>query len=375
MNAIIDSLYMLPLHHFRSYLEYEKDWALVNENDLWIVYEDSDAIELAIPKNRLASDYQLNIDHALKTLSFAQDKEPVAVADDILSYNLDILGAILDESDNATSISMRSADAYFAELKQLLIFSASSEEKREPFFKTALQKARKVLDHFQFGHTVRSSFGYRIESKIMADTHTQYSLFADKPEPIIPYERKVMERIYKGLAATDRAVNTGDITLLTEGFDSGLNANMCTALLNMAGDRRDQIEYSFKWSKKIDVPEEMSATTKIVVKRDHLEFLEEASEYLYYQDPEHTDVIGLVNDLSIKNSREEDEIGAGAITIERLSPEGRTQKVHTVVHGISHLNAIDAYKTRSTVGVKGNLVYKKSKWRLINPEELRILST
>lgn len=374
MTEIAHRLYTLPLHHFKSYLELEK-WNLVNENDRWIVYEDDDAIELAIPKKRQASDFTMYVDHMLKILSFAQDKETDTVADDILTFDLDVFGTILDDSEGAKSISMRSADAYFAELKQLLIFSASSEEKREPFFKTALQKARKVLDHFQFGHTVQGSFGYRIESKLMADSHVQYDMFSDAPEPIVPRERKVMERIYKGLVATDRAVNTSDLSLLTEGFDSGLNANMCTALLNMAGERRDPIEYSFKWSRKIVVPEEMSATPKIVIKRDHLEYLEKASEYLYYQDPEHTDVIGLVNDLSIKNSTGENEIGTGAITIERLSPEGCTQKVHTVVDGISHLNAIEAYKTRSTVGVKGNLVYKKSKWRLVNPKELRILST
>jgi len=374
MSKIAHRLYTLPLHHFKSYLDLEK-WNLVNENDRWIVYEDDDAIELAIPKKRQASDFTTYVDHMLKILSFAQDKEPDTVADDILTFDLDVFGTILDDSEVAKSISMRSADAYFAELKQLLIFSASSEEKRKPFFKTALQKARKVLDHFQFGHTVQSSFGYRIESKIKAGSHVQYDMFSDEPKPIVPHERKVMERIYNGLIATDRAVNTGDLSLLTKGFDSGLDANMCTAFLNMAGDRRDPIEYSCKWSRKIDVPEEMSATPKIVVKRDHLKYLEEASEYLYYQDPEHTDIIGLVNDLSIKKSSDSSEIGTGAITIERLTPEGRTQKVHTVVVGTSHLNAIDAYKARSTVGVKGNLVYKQSKWRLINPEELRILST
>ena len=374
MSEPANRLYTLPLHHFKSYLDLEK-WNLVNENERWIVYEDDDAIELAIPKKRKASDFTMYVDHMLKILSFAQDKEPNIVADDILTFDLDVMGTIFDNSEGAKSISMRSADAYFSELKQLLMYSASSEEKREPCFKTALQKARKVLDHFQFGHTVQGSFGYRIESKIKADSLFQYVMFADDPEPIIPHERKVMQRIYNGLAATNRAVDTGDLSLLTEGFDSGFNANMCTALLNMAGDRREPIEYSFKWSRKIDVPDEMAGTPKIVVKRDHLEYLEEASEYLYFQHPEHTDIIGLVNDLSIKNSPNSGEIGTGAITIERLTPEGRTQKVHTVVDGTSHLNAIDAYKARSTVGIKGNLVYKQSKWRLTNPEELRIVST
>ena len=41
MSDFLDVLYTLPLHQFKSYLEFEK-WTLVNENDRWIVFEDSD---------------------------------------------------------------------------------------------------------------------------------------------------------------------------------------------------------------------------------------------------------------------------------------------------------------------------------------------
>ena len=372
MSVFFDVLYTLPLHHYKSYLELE-DWTLVNENDRWVVFEDSNAIELAIPKNRRASDYHMYIDHVLKTLSFSQDIEPEIVAEDILSYDLDIFGAILDDSDGATSISMRSADVYFAELKQLLMYSASSEEKREPFFKTALQKARKVLDHFQFGHTVRGSFGYRIESKIKADNHVQYDMFANEPEPIIPHERKVMERIYKGLAATDKAVNMGDMSILTEGYTTGLNANMCTAILNLAGDKSDPIEYSFKWSKKISVQQELAATPKIKISRDHLEYLEAASEQLYRQNPACVSIEGLVTDLSSKGDPESEEMDGRSITIQRLTPEGRSQRVNVVLDRDAYLAAIKAHRDWKTVGVQGYLEYKSSKWHLTNPDGFKIL--
>lgn len=372
MSETKDLLYTLPLNRFKSYLELE-DWNLVNENDRWIVFEDDDAIELAIPKNPMASDYHVYIDHVLKTLSFVQDKEPAAVADDILSYDLDIFGATLDDSADATSISMRSADAYFAELKQLLVYSASSEEKREPFFRRALQNARKVLDHFQFGHTVRGSFGYKIESKIKAANHVQYDMFADSPEPIIPHERKVMERIYKGLAATDKAVNMGDISILTEGYITGFNANMCTALLNMSGDRRDPIEYSFKWSKKIDVPEEMSTTPKIVVKRDHLEYLDEASEYLYRQDPMCVTLQGNVTNVGAKDDPRRADLEGRTIILRSNTLEGRSQRVHIVLDREEYLEASKAHIDWKTVEVRGYLEYKNSKWRLTNPEGFKIL--
>ncbi len=373
MKENIDLLYTVPLYRFKTYLELE-NWTLVNENDRWIVFEDDGAMELAIPKNPKASDYRVYIDHVLKTLSFAQDKEPEAVADDILSYDLDVFGATLDNSEGATSISMRSADVYFAELKQLLIYSASSEEKKEPFFRVVPPKARKMLDHFQFGHTVRGSFGYRIESKIKAGNHVQYQMFADKPKPIVPSERRVLERIYKGLNATDKAVNKADVSFLTEGYATGLNANMCTAILNLAGDDKRSIKYSFKWSKKIPASGDLEAISRIEINKDHLEILTEASEYLYLQDPEYIDIVGIVTDLSHKNSSDRNELGFGAITIQRLMPQGRSQKIHVIVDQHAHLKAIEAYKNARTVGVRGYLEYKSSKWRLTDPVQFRIIT-
>ena len=103
MSEVASRLYTLPLHQFRAYLEFE-NWTHVNENDRWILYEDIDAIELAIPKKRHASDFRMYVDHALKILSFAQDKEPDAVVDDIMTFDLDVFGAILDDSESAASI-------------------------------------------------------------------------------------------------------------------------------------------------------------------------------------------------------------------------------------------------------------------------------
>ena len=237
----------------------------------------------------------------------------------------------------------------------------------------ALKKARNVLDHFQFGHTVRGSFGYRIESKIKADSLVQYDMFADEPEPIIPYERKVMERIYKGLSATDKAVNTDDISLLTEGYFTGLNANMCTAILNLAGDRNDPIEYNFKWSKKISVSDELAAVPKIKINRDHLEILKSASEQLYSQSPECVSIEGLVTDLTSKGDPEREELDGRSITIQRLTPEGRSQRVSVMLDRDAYLSAIKAHREWKTIGIQGYLEYRNSKWRLTNPEGFRIL--
>ncbi len=371
MKENTDLLYSLPLYHFKSYLELE-NWTLVNENNRWVVFEDNDAIELAIPKNSRASDYRMYIDHLLKTLSYVQDKEPTVVADDILYFDLDILGALLDDSPDATSISLRSADAHFAELKQLILYSASSEERPEPFIRRVPRKAKNMLDHFKFGHTFRGSFGYRIESRFKGDSHTQLNMFEDDPEPIVPDERKVLQRIYRGLTATSEAVTKDDMTIISDGYTTGLNANMCTAIMNMSGGRRDPIEYSFKWSKKLTPSEELATIPKIRIDIAHLELLESASEHLFRQDPEHTSIVGYVTDLSHRDEPESDELGAGAITIQRVTRDGRSQKVHVVVGAQAHLSAIEAYKDGRTVGVSGYLEYKSSRWRLTDPDGFRI---
>ena len=183
MSNESQKLCKLPLHHIRSYLELE-EWSLVNENARWLVYENKNSAEIALPKNTKAPDYHVYVGHILKKLSRTQDKDPESVADDILSYDLDIFGVIVDRTEYISSIPMRNATVVFSELRQLISYSATSDLKAEPYFKNIPEKARKMLDHFQFGHTVRGSFGYRIESKIKIEPLVQLKLFDQEPETV-----------------------------------------------------------------------------------------------------------------------------------------------------------------------------------------------
>ena len=148
---------------------------------------------------------------------------------------------------------------------------------------------------------------------------------------------------------------------------------MCTAILNLAGDKSDPIEYSFKWSKKIKVSDELAATPKIKINRDHLDYLETASEELYRQNPACVNIEGLVTDLSSKYDPESEEIGGRLITIQRLTQEGGSQRVNVILDRNAYLAAIEAHRDWKTVGVTGFLEYKSSKWRLTNPRGFKIL--
>lgn len=373
MKETKDLLYSLPLHHFKSYFELS-NWTLVNENDRWIVYEDKDAIELAIPKNRQASDYGFNLNHFLKTLSFALDKEPEIVAEDILSFNLNVFVAAFEHATDITSITIRHADTVLTELRRLFTYAVSSEIDAKPYFRAAPSKANVYLDSFHFGHTIKGSFGYRIESKIRYASRKQLTYLDEKAKIVSQLEQKAMERVIKGLATTDQAARSGDVSVLVEGYTDGLNGNMCTALLNLYEETRDEIEYSIKWAKRVTLPDDLREFRRVSIGHDHIYYLEEASEHLYRQDPQHTDIVGYVTDLSHRNGPDRHELGAGAITIQRLTPEGRSQKVYVEVDKQAHSEAVEAYRTSRAVGVKGKLGYGRSKWRLSNPEHFRIIT-
>ncbi len=372
MSINQELVYKLPLHHIRSYLQLE-NWSIVNENERWLVFEDDGSIEIAIPKNTRAPDYHVYIDNAVRKLSSLMDKDSDAVADDILSFDLDVFSVTVDHAMDTSSIRLKHANTIVSELKRLFTFAASSAIEAKPYFRDAPQKAKDLLDHFRFGHTVRGSYGCRIECKIKTNQLTQFTLFGDGPEPVRPLERETMERIVKGLAATDKAAESGNVSLLMEGYDEGLNANMCTAILNLYDETQNSVDYSIKWSKKVKVPSDLRNVSKITISRSHLEYLEKASEHLYRQDPKHISIVGYVTDLS-QMGPDRDVLGDGAITIQRLTPEGRTQKVHVVVDEESHSKAVDAYRESKTVGVDGFLEYKSQKWRLMNPEKFRIVS-
>ena len=361
MSEAKDLLYTVPLYCFQAYLERE-DWTLVNENDHWLVFEDNDDVELAIPKNSHASDYPMYIDHVIKTLTFVTNKTPDSVANDILRHDRDIFDTRFTESVDLTSISLRSAFKIIAGLRQLFICATDSEKREsKPFYHRTGTNPGRVFDGVRFGHTFAGSFGYSVESPV----NTQTDMFES------PLQRRVMERIMRGLATTANAVELQDEQPLVDGYETGFSANMCDAILGMTSDYDETIEYSIRWSKKRPASADVQPIQSVSIQRDHFEILEMASTRLKEVQPEFVTVEGHIVSLSSPTDPQSDDHVDRRATVVWYLEEQQSRRVAVALSKKDYLDAIEAHKQGRLVSVKGHILGTKR--QLTEPRDFTII--
>lgn len=379
MNA---SVYDLPLGHITSYLESE-GWELVSDNERWYVFEgcediEGDPFEIVLPKNINAPDYRTYVQHTVNILSSLTDKAPQTIADNILLYDRDVLTVRLTENvDVTSSIPIHLASKQIPQFKQLIAFAASSEQNARPYFRQPLSLAKEMTKHYRFGRLLAASFGYRIESPVGNKKHFQkphqMDLF-EEDEVILPLSRRVMERIIRGLIATEKAVEQQNAQPLIDGYAEGFNANMCDAILRISDFQREPIEYGIKWSNKIIASDNMKNASNIHIRRRHFEYLETASEQLKILKPKFRTIHGLVIGLSSSGDPLSEDIIDRTVLVKWDPPgRGRPRKIRINLAKDDYVKAHRAHLAWDTISVNGIMQRKGSQWQLSEPREFRIL--
>lgn len=143
------------------------------------------------------------------------------------------------------------------------------------------------------------------------ETITNDMLFYDRDILIV----RVVERIARGLAATEKAVNLQDVQPLIDGYAEGFNANMCAAILKMLDEQKEPIEYSIKWSHKIEVSDDVRNINNIPIQQRHFEYLETASKKLKELEPESKTIEGLVIGLSSSGDPLSEDVAERSILV------------------------------------------------------------
>jgi hypothetical protein len=136
-------------------------------------------------------------------------------------------------------------------LRDFMGYAAYTELAPQPFFDKAGSVSSQFTKHCRFGHTFRGSFGVTVECPVSVTP----VLPMEGIEPIVPFERKVIERVASGLATLRSAIDRDTLDPLVAGYKKGFSANMCRALAEVyqkAEGRR--IEYDLSWSPELSSP-------------------------------------------------------------------------------------------------------------------------
>ncbi|MDM8526783.1 hypothetical protein QUF58_01115 [Anaerolineales bacterium HSG24] len=371
----------------KNLIEYLKltGWNHTKEdNPRWLVYKGSndalgEPLEIVLPRNQNASDSNIYISSAINLLSAITDETPEVTVKKVKLYDTDVLDIRNLETGERDSISLQLAAQQIQEVKHLIAYSACSEYDPQPHYKRQLTSAKKMINHYQFGHTKQGSFIFTIESKIIREP-TRYAQLRflpkdeDDMEPRPPLERRVMERVVRGLLTTKQATTEKNIEILVNAYFYGFNSKMCNAITKMTQNQSDAIEYRVMWSPKIKPSLDVMDFESVTLNSADYHYLSKAELALKDVKPEKTTIKGMVKGLDSEGPPLGKEDTQRSVIIKWIERPYRARPVnvqvmlnkneYTLAHK-AHIEWIPIYVT-------GFLQETVSTRRLGSPENFRL---
>jgi hypothetical protein len=208
-----------------------------------------DYASVSIPSSPDLRDAPSLINEAVRLVADYESTPLQQIVDRVLRWDRDILRMrFIKMVGSEDSLPLEIAAESISNLKEFIGYAAYTQSNPQPFFDKAGAISAEFAKHCLFGHTFQGSFGLTIECPFAVVP----VLPMDGNEPVVPMERKVFERVAKGLIILRESVAKDSVDPLLAGYLTGFSANMCRKLADLyenADGRR--IEYDISWSPQL----------------------------------------------------------------------------------------------------------------------------
>lgn len=318
---------------------------------------------VALPERVTLSDFSTRMTEAVQRLAEVEETTPGDIYQRIQSIGVDSIFLRLQlPSENALP-SIEITSGFLHGVRDLIAYAACMEQEAKPYFTHAYAVGREQAERCQFDHTFHGSFGFTIRSPLPPPEEIELA------SPRSKMGRRVVERISRGLMSVQLAREKQKSEPISEQYESGLNGNMCKAVLEMLEDLPDTpIEYSVRWSLSLKPAQDVAQFTPIVLDREATYYLQDAVRALETPEPElveNTTVKGLIISLNAEKPSERQ------VT---LLVDGYG-KVNFFLDGEDYTQACDAHRDGTHVAVTGTLL-RNSKggeiWTLLSPRDFAV---
>ncbi|HEV7274863.1 MAG TPA: hypothetical protein VGN80_01090 [Devosiaceae bacterium] len=212
-------------------------------------------VEIVLPSSSSAATAAERIIPALNTLASIGSRSVKDVAAEVAMLDFDIIRARLPDSMVLReSIPLRIAERFIGNSRRFLASASAAEKSRELLMEDAQKSGADYANGCRFGHTFQGSFGFTIESPAGPAPN-----LAEGETSPPPFERRVVERIARGIQAIERSYTTGDPEVLERGVAAGLNINMLEDFTSLVADSTaSKITFSFvltpAWAPSYQLP-------------------------------------------------------------------------------------------------------------------------
>lgn len=358
-------------------------WEMVDAlNRHWIVMHgeqdaDNEPFEIVFPREKSTEKRIAYVSKAVELLGALKSEPVQLVAQRIINYDRDMLYIRNTETEDENAIALNLAVAQIRNLKKTIEYSACSEREARPFFATPLSIAHWATQEYLFGHTFAGSFGFTVEAPRLPDPpqfiQQRLDLGDNFPETstYTPLERRVMERIARGLITAKKAEESRDYSLLLKDYTGGFNSNMCTSVVGISPEKRSTIEFRIAWSPKIKPPDDVVQIPSIRLRQDGYENLEYAAKELKTIKPEIVTITGKVRALTSSDN----PLSSG--THRAIIIRGYYADLKRPIDILVELDRDDYEKANKahiewlTVEVNGILVRSGATWRLSKAKDFK----
>ena len=322
--------------------------------------------ELLLPLARF-QDFPTRISDLLRTLELAEDRSQIEILNDLTSTAADIVRVVSQNPDVADgSIPVDDAVALIEKSRDMMLAAACSVIEHRAYYPP--RKFGRALDYLRgvrIGQTERGSYIVTILSRVppaLAEV--------DRDVPA-PYERQVTQLLASGLnhvhTAAVEAAASGSMDAFRAAINVGVSANLCDAVVGMAGgvDANRSISMNFSWSRTR--PQVNQGPPRVIFQADEIPLIFEAGRILRESTPiEEFEVEGSVIALDRPGGEE-----VGTVTVLGFVDE-RPRRIRMQLRDPDYHIAVQAHDQRVPVYCVGELVKEGRTFNLQQPRHFRL---
>lgn len=329
---------------------------------------DSPAV-IALPEKPTYSDFATRMLEAVQRLAEVEETSLADIYQKIQSMDQDCLRFRLKLPADVALPSLEVTARFLQGARDLVFYAACMEQEARRYFEQPFHVGKEQTQHFQFDHTFHGSFGFTIKSPL-PPFHQQLLPGFLPPATTNPIERRVVERITRGLISVKNAEQEHNSEEISNHFTTGLNANMCKALLEMLEELADApVEYSVRWSLSLSPSSDIAQNSSIVLDKESFTYLGEAARYLETVSPnleKDKTIVGTIISLSFENQSER---------LVTLMADGYG-RVSFTLDAADYAIACDAHRDNLVVSVTGTLQRssRRGSWTLLSCRDFYVKS-
>lgn len=367
----LDALRPLEIVSYLRATGWRQESIQAERSSVWTRRNGHGEYEIVVPLARF-KDYALRMSEVLATLESAEQRSQLQILNDLSVSNADVVRISSDLQDSGDgTIPLEEAVSLVQKTKDAILAAACSVIQPRAYF--APRKFGQALDYVKrvkLGQTERGSYTVTVVSKV-APVLQQPELPIEEIEE--PFERRVVKTLGAAVAnikaAAEEAAATGSLEAFKHGVPRGISANLCDAIVGMAGDREmlRALEFSFSWSRTRPL-QQNGIPGRVSITPDSLPVIEEAGRLLREISPrEEFELLGMV----IKLERyPESRIGSATIL---GFVEEQPHLVKVELAEAQYELALRAHESRAPILVLGDLIREGRRFTLRQPRALKIL--